>query len=110
MKFKILITAVLLIALLSGCGLPIPSFLAEAKQPAAQPAFDTSALLSEEDAKAIALDHARLSAEDVTGLWVELDYDDGRPEYDVRFRYNYLEYEYEIHGESGRILSYDRDD
>ena len=37
------------------------------------------------------------------------DYDDGRSEYDVKIRYDGYEYEFEIDGESGRIVSKDVD-
>ena len=66
--------------------------------------------ISEEKAQEIALKHAGLKADQVTGIRVKYDVDDGVPEYEVEFRYDGWEYEYEIHAETGDIRSYDRDD
>lgn len=60
-------------------------------------------------AKSIALAHAGLTEAQVKGLRAEYDRDDGRPEYDVEFRMGNMEYEYEIHAETGKILSWDKE-
>ena len=65
--------------------------------------------LSKDEALAIALKDAGLSQSQVTRLSAKFDYDDGRPEYDVEFRHDGWEYDYEIHAESGKILSRDKD-
>ena len=65
--------------------------------------------ITKEDAVSIALQHAGLSANDVRGLRVEFDYDDGRPEYDVDFRSGGYEYDYEIHAETGDIITWDKE-
>lgn len=39
----------------------------------------------------------------------ELDWDDGRPEYEIEIKANGYEYELEIHGYTGEILEYERD-
>ena len=57
--------------------------------------------LTKEEAQAIALKYANLSASEVTDLRVELD----ENEYDVEFRHGGYEYDFEIHAESGKILS-----
>ena len=75
-----------------------------AEVPAAQPDR-----LTKEEAIAIALKDAGLAENQVTRLKAEFDYDDGRPEYDVEFKYDGWEYEYEIHAESGKILRSDKD-
>ena len=67
-------------------------------------------LIGKNKAKSIALKHAGFSADEVAGLTVEYDKDDGRPVYEVEFRKDRKEYSYEIHGESGKILSYEIDD
>ena len=69
-----------------------------------------AAQLSEDEALAIALDHAGFTAEEVTGLRIRLDTDDRTPDYEIEFRRGRLEYEYEIHAETGAILDRDRDD
>ncbi len=88
----------------------------EGRQTSAQPAQSTKPTTQEEaktitrdEAKAIALKHAGLSAGQVSRLKAEYDVDDGVPEYDVEFRVGNLEYEYEIHAKTGKILSWDKD-
>ena len=66
--------------------------------------------ITEDQARQIALDHAGLSASQVTFLKSRLDYDDGRQVYDVEFySSDYTEYDYEIDAATGDILSYDSD-
>ena len=81
------------------------------KQPTAEAPVPSAAAekLTREKALAIALDHAGLTEAMVTGLRGEYDVDDGVPEWDVEFRRDGWEYEYEIHGETGKILSWDKD-
>lgn len=66
--------------------------------------------LTPEQAEKIALDHAGFAAEGVTQLRTEFEYDDGIPQYDVSFRDGRWEYEYEIHADSGKIQSFEKDD
>jgi uncharacterized membrane protein YkoI len=68
------------------------------------------ALLSEDEALAIALDHAGFTEAEVTGLRIRLDTGDRTPDYEIEFRRGRLEYEYEIHAETGAIKDFDRDD
>jgi uncharacterized membrane protein YkoI len=39
----------------------------------------------------------------------EMDYDDGRLEYEVEFKSGGMEYEYTIDGVTGNILSFERE-
>ena len=91
---------------------------AQSTAPAAQsPAAVTGATpqageaaLTAEGAKEIALDHAGLSAGQVTFIRAELDRDDGRLVYDVEFyTADYKEYDYEIDASTGAVISYDYD-
>lgn len=66
--------------------------------------------LTQAQAEAIALEHAGFTADQVTGLRVNYEIDDGIPEYEVEFRVERMEYDYTIHAETGEILSYDMDD
>lgn len=63
-------------------------------------------------AKSIAVNHAGLSASEVTFTKAKLDSDDGNTVYDIEFYKDGIEYEYEIDAASGRILEHDseRDD
>lgn len=60
-------------------------------------------------AKEAALKHAGVSESQVSGLRVETDWDDGVLEYKVEFFCNRTEYEYEINGATGAILSVEQD-
>ena len=85
----------------------------KATEKATQAAKATEAaktLIGKDKAKSIALKHAGFSAGDVTGLQVEYDKDDGIPVYEVEFDKGHKEYSYEIHGETGKILSWEIDD
>lgn len=65
--------------------------------------------ISVERAKEIALSHAGLSADQVTFVKVNMDFDDGIQKYEIEFYYNYREYSYEIDANTGNILSYEQD-
>lgn len=108
--FTLLLAAVLLV----GCGSPMMQMDANAAQSAAGSLPGTpetaAALLTREEAQAIALEHAGLTADQVTRLRTEYEIDDGIPRYEVTFRQGRWEYDYEIHAKTGTILSYDRDE
>lgn len=115
--------------LAAGCSAPAssgtgatPSSAASALAPVAAPAAGTTAgiagsadgsYISEDEARAIALENAGLAEADVQFVSVRLDYDDGRAEYDVEFVRSadgaLEEYDYEIDALNGTILSMDRD-
>ena len=46
---------------------------------------------------------------EVSRLRVEKDYDDGKVKYDVEFQLGRMEYDYEIHAETGKILKAEKD-
>ncbi|MCC2259854.1 PepSY domain-containing protein [Intestinimonas aquisgranensis] len=73
------------------------------------PSGDTGDYISETKAKEIALDHAGVSSSAATFVQVKLDWDDGRPEYEVEFYTNGKEYDYEIDAITGDVRSYDYD-
>lgn len=128
MIFRIM-TTLLLLATLSGCS---AGRMAESMDSAgdvlqervaavedavqtAAPAQTTTpaqvtAPLTAEEAQAIALAHAGFTADQVRRLRTEYEIDDGVPRFEVQFRQGRFEYDYEIHAETGAILSYDRDD
>lgn len=80
------------------------------------PALDTPpagtedpGMLTGEQARQIALDHLGFAADQVTRLHTEYEIDDRIPQFDVEFCRGDWEYEFEIHAETGKILSYDKD-
>ena len=66
--------------------------------------------LTREQAEAIALEHAGFTTDQVSQLHTEYEIDEGIPRFEVQFRQGRWEYDYEIHAQTGAILSYDRDD
>ena len=112
---------ILTAALLTACGRnneqPQSSAAPESSSPSAQTTPSTSAaqdnaqtMISAEEAKAIALQHADLVAEEVTFSKCELDEDFDSTNYDVEFyTEDRIEYDYEIDAYTGEILGYDRD-
>ena len=65
--------------------------------------------LTAAQAKAIALEHAGITADAIRFLRAEFDYDNGIPRYEVEFVSDSWEYEYDIHAETGAILSFEKD-
>ena len=53
-----------------------------------------------------------MSASSVRWEKAEFDYDDGRPVYELEFSANGVEYDCDVHAETGKVLDYDaeRDD
>ncbi len=72
-------------------------------------ATDTN-LVGEESAKAIALNHAALKAENITRYKIELDKDDGVLSYEIEFFVGTDEYEYDIDAKTGKILTAEKND
>lgn len=72
---------------------------------------NTTALLSEAEAQAIAIEDAGVTEADVNFTKTKLDRDDGRSQYDIEFivSADNTKYDYEIDAESGTILSVDRE-
>ena len=69
----------------------------------------TSALISVDKAKSIALSHAGLKADEVVIEKIKLEKDDGIYEYEVEFRKGNWEYEYSINAKTGEIIEFDKD-
>lgn len=83
----------------------IIKFETENKTPAIVPAD----IITEADAKAIALRHAGLTESEVRFTKVELDYDDGAYEYDIEFVAGNTEYDYTVNAANGKIVDFDRE-
>ena len=124
--YTVLLPAVFSLMLFTGCASvkPMPRLIPSPEgttvqdpapqnpTPAATPAQSSVTepkQITKEIAVSIALQHAGLTENAVTRLHTEFDYDDGRPEYEVDFHYSGYEYDYEIHAETGEIISWDKD-
>lgn len=113
-----LLIAVLTLSLLTGCAVratvPPQSEPSDQAPPASSdtPAVSTepSQKLTAEEAQAIALEHAGFTADQVRFLRTEPELYDRIPHYDVEFQEGRWEYDYEIHAETGAILSFEKDD
>lgn len=69
-----------------------------------------SGMITLEDAKAKALTHAGLTADQVTFVENKLDYENGRQVYELEFYTgDYKEYDYEIDAYTGEVVGYDYD-
>ncbi len=66
-------------------------------------------LIGEEAAKAIALENAGLSADDVKFMFCNLEFDDGIWKYEIEFRQGKTEYDAEIKADDGYIIGFDTD-
>lgn len=83
---------------------PLKKTETPAEPVATEPPVTEVTTLTAEEAKAIALAHAGFTADQVTRLRAEFDRDDGVTEWEVEFRVDGWEYEYEINAETGEIL------
>ena len=110
MSIRLIASLVIAALLFTGAGVSVPG-RTDSNAAAITPntTTQTVAALSEEDAKTIALEHAGLQAEDVTGIRVDVDRDDGRRELEVEFRAGDMEFDYTIDAETGKILERDKD-
>lgn len=111
------LTALVIAALLLGCapGQRADQFRSAPSAPVTSLSEDdpfsspTPDQLTEAEAMDIALKHARLTAEQVQYLTSDFEVDNGIPHYDVEFSQGQTEYEYEIHAETGEILSMEQE-
>ena len=85
------------------------AILVTADKSAAQQGSNVSSYISAERAKEIALADAGVAAADAVFLRAQLDWDDGRAEYEVEFYSGNVEYDYDIDALTGAIRSSDRD-
>ena len=104
-----LLIAVLALTLLTGCS--VHRIRPHQTAPLTQESLSGSVgQLTAEEAQAIALEHAGFTADQVSFLRTEPELYDRVPHYDVEFREGRWEYEYEIHAETGAVLSFEKDD
>lgn len=69
-----------------------------------------TAAISGDQAKATVLQHAELAESSVWGLKVEQGTENGRNVYEVDFKYDGKDYDYDIDATTGEIVKYNIDD
>ena len=94
------ITAIVVAALLMTGGMATETQVTEY---GVQPLQQKNAELTKDEAKDIALKHAGLSEDAVTGIRIEYDVELGNPEWDIDFRSGDWEYDYEINAKTGAV-------
>ena len=75
------------------------------KETKGEAAGDGEVRLTGSQAVAKALEHAGFEASQAKELECELDYEDGKPVYEIEFKYGDTEYEYEISAYDGSVVS-----
>ncbi len=65
--------------------------------------------ISADEAKKIALNHAKVKKSDVVFENVNRELEDGKMVYEIDFLYNNKEYDYEIDAKNGNVIKYDID-
>ncbi len=73
------------------------------------PGYTDGSYITAGRAKELALAHAGVRAADAVFVHTELDWDDGRAEYEVEFYSGNTEYDYDIDALTGEIRSFDHD-
>lgn len=69
-----------------------------------------SQLISRHHALDISYKHAGITASQVTEYDdVELDWDDGRPTWEIEYNTGWVEHEFDIDARTGKVLDYERD-
>ena len=101
------VTCMLFAAGMTGVPYYGSTFVAKSK---VSKSYKAAKKITADEAKRIALAHAKLAEKDVTFVKVELELEDNnRYEYDIDFYSGNVEYDYEIDAVSGAIVSADKD-
>ena len=77
--------------------------------PTPTPNQSTSLYIGMDRAKTIALEHAGLSASEVSFTHLQMEREHGTMIYEIEFRQGFIEYEYEIDAATGRILEHEHE-
>lgn len=77
--------------------------------PEAVESLTENTAVDREKAKEIALNHAGLKTENITGYKIELDRENGILYYDIEFDSAGYEYDYEVNAETGEIIKSQKD-
>lgn len=69
----------------------------------------TSSSIGEDAAKKVALNHAGVSADKISGYTIELDTENGIQLYEIEFKAGGYEYDYDINAATGTVVRYDKE-
>lgn len=72
-------------------------------------ATSSEAKISKSKAKSIALNHAGVKESEISRYEIELEKDDGIWKYEISFNVGYVEYDFTINAETGKILDFEKD-
>lgn len=106
--YTLIALTIMTAVLISGCAKPEKK-ADNTSQNGSSSADTTGTEISEDEAKKIALDHAKVAEADTTALLVQKEMDDGVSVYNVEFYVQDKEYDYEIKSADGTIISTDFD-
>lgn len=82
---------------------------AQSKGPEAEYNEKLASMIGEDEALRIALEDAKVAETEVSNMRIHLDTEDNDWEYEVEFYAGVMEYDYDIDGKTGQILSKDMD-
>ena len=99
-KLLALVTALLLMAVMVGCGQTHSHSHDHNSAPQS-----SEALITKEQAKTIALEHAKMTNRPIRDFEIELDRDYKETSYEIEFKSGGFEFEYDIDAKTGKILS-----
>ena len=74
-----------------------------------KPAVTAASYIGETKAKTIALTHAKLTANKISGYKIKLDNEKGVAYYDIDFRSGDYEYDYDINAKTGAVIRFEKE-
>ena len=78
-------------------------------KPESTTSSNADSYISKENAKKAALSHAKISADKIKGLEIELDKENGKVYYEVSFVSGRYEYEYKINAVNGAVMIHEKE-
>lgn len=108
MHIKLVASSVIAALLMTGTAAAVSPASGQGAQ--LQPTIVAAATpITEAEAIAAALDHAKLTEAETENLRIRMDRDDRRDHWEVQWRSGDLEYDYDIDPDTGAVLDWDRD-
>ena len=108
MPIKIFASAMIAALLMTGTVTPVSPASGQGAQ-LPEPTAAAATILTEAEAIAAALDHANLTASEVSDIRAHVDRDDRRIHWEIQWRSGDWVYDYDIDPETGTVLEWDRD-